>query len=235
MVEGMSIFGAAAGFSTLQSDGSGCTQTASNPCCYTAAPDGGVTSTTTFVSAGTITLTDNSATIGTMSFTAPTGIGTGYALLSSLQDMSLMWAPGDSLGVSATGAAGGVDAFSGSVTLPAPLTGITPALSETSPISISASSAFTLSWTPGTEGNVSVALTAVSGATEVGGIECIVASSLGSVTVPASLLAHFSAGEQGEISVGPYLDIAPSHPAANAAIAIGGSGVGANGTLTITN
>jgi hypothetical protein len=147
-----------------------CGGTVVGSCCYQSSGTA-----PTPVYAGTITVTDGTATLVTL--TPPTYAGTATA-----------WAPGASLKF--TAAAGTVDAFSGTVVAPALFAGVSPPL--TAAITVSLKSDFVLTWTPGKEAcsEVNFGFSQGAGKPYIG---CVVADAAGTVTVPASLLGMFTA------------------------------------------
>jgi hypothetical protein len=209
-VSGTNYYGAGATFYGTPDGGASCTPgAAGTPCCYVV-PGGGTAPTP--ASAGVITLTD-STTIGTLYFDA----GVGYKALSSITTTTLKWAAGDAITINAAGDATDVAAFSGPVTAPAALAGITPTLSETMATDVTLASGFTVGWTAGNAGNVSVSL---SDAKATGSISCLAPTSAATLAVPASLLANFNSGDTGYISVTPSVTAAPSTPSANASVTL---------------
>jgi hypothetical protein len=122
-------------------------------------------------------------TLATLSFSAKGG----YTAVTSAQTPSLVWAPGDTLSVSAVGAS--VAAFSGSVIAPSKLAGLTPPITA----AVTRSRGWTISWTPDSRSGEVVWL-GVSAGGSIGEIECSVPDSVGTLTVASSLLTRFAAG-----------------------------------------
>jgi hypothetical protein len=188
----------------LQFWDAGCLGTQVGSCCAYAQPEitnptgpGTSNAEPITASAGTITVTDLSdtanQTLGNFDFA-----GIGYYPLSSAETPSLLWSPGDTLSVSASG--GLVDGFSGMITAPAAFTDVSPGLTLTGQIVVSLATDFTVTWTPGPDadagGIVTVDLFDPLGFY----IDCTVPDSAGSVTVP---VAAFDLGlDAGEILSG---------------------------------
>jgi hypothetical protein len=150
-----------------------------------------------FVSAGTITIDDGAMILATLADDGDAEIA--YETDSNLNP-AIAWKPGDSLSVSASG--GVQPAFSGSITAPADLAGVTPALSLESPVTVSVSTPFVVSWAPSAD-NGSMKL--VLGTESLGNratIGCTVPESTGQISVPASLLAMLAGGALGSGTVG---------------------------------
>jgi hypothetical protein len=156
---------------------SGCTGMMMGDCCYQSSSG---TTLPTLESAGTITVDDGTTTIGTL-------LPTDY-VESSKTTPTFTWMGGDTLNVSATGAT--VDAFNLSVRAPRLLAAITPAL--TSPLSVSISKDFVVSWKPSTEMCAQVEFGFSQGAT-LPYIGCVADDSAGTITVPKALLSKFTA------------------------------------------
>jgi hypothetical protein len=170
-----------------------CAGTKSGNCCYTppSQADGGTTSTTP-VGAGGITIKDGTTTIATL-----TPTGTTYTPVSDPPTSALTWNAGDTINISAAGDT--VHAFSGMVTAAALFAGVSPALSYITPIAITRSSDFTITWTAGT-GKVTLLVSALKVATSEGVIVCSAADT-GTMTVPTALLTNFSAGDTGVVTL----------------------------------
>ncbi len=188
----------------------------SGACCYYAlAPDAGPSrgaTTVPQVSAGTLTLGQGSAVLGVLVFDA------GYPILSFAVH------PGELLSVSATGDPAGVAAFEGTLVAPGPFTGLAPAEAAT-PLSVPRSQDFTLAWDPGEAGSTVTLLLADSPARQAGGqsigeIVCTAEDSAGTLTVPATLLGHFGAGDPGTWAIRRRVTGAWSRPPANAAVTL---------------
>jgi len=192
---GNSVWNGAAGFLATPDAGaaSTCKGTQSGNCCYM--PSGsGTGNTVTYVSAGDIVVKDGNIAIATMSPSTQGGVMDVYAT-SSQQDSTYKWAGGDTLSFTAAG--GTVNAFSGTVVAPGLMQNITPALSTTTPTMVSASSDFTVTWTPaGTSGAASsIFVGATKNSTPDGSISCNGMDSAGTITVPQALLANMTSGD----------------------------------------
>jgi len=85
----------------------------------------------------------------------------------SMNQQMQLFAPGTALTVSAAGDAMGVPAFTGTLTMPSPVTVTAPMLSLTAPTTISRSQALAAAWTGGTTGKVSVLLVSLQSASSV--------------------------------------------------------------------
>ncbi|MHB8419097.1 MAG: hypothetical protein ACYDCL_13550 [Myxococcales bacterium] len=211
-----------------------------NTCCYAVpgASDGGGSNTGDF-NAGTVTIEDNGATIGTTSWDPTFQL---YDTLSStppvtgvpepiIYDATLAWKPGDVLSVSAAGYSPGVGPFSGSVVVPAALSGLNPSPSATNTVSISVSSPLVVTWTPQPTGYVTVLLRAN------GAITCEAPYSAGTLTVPltnayGNVLSNFAAGGPGTFSI--LTGNITSATGTNATGAVTVMGVSATGLATYT-
>jgi hypothetical protein len=200
-VGGTSMWTVAAGFSATPDAGGAatCKGTQSGDCCYTPPNgSGSTTNTLTYVSAGDIVIKDGSNPIATLSPSTQGGVMDVYAT-SSQQVATFQWAGGDTLTFTAAG--GTVDGFSSTVVTPALMQGISPALSTMTPTTVSASSDFTVTWTPGaTSGATSgIFVGALKGMTPDGSISCNGMDSAGSITVPQALLANMTSGDDLQI------------------------------------
>jgi hypothetical protein len=201
-----------------------CQGTTSGRCCYQAGSGGSTVDggTTALVSAGTITVKDGNTTIASLS---PGANGSYNA--SSYANPSLTWNPGDTLGVSAAG--GTVHPFNGTITTPAPVTGVSPAMSSAN-ITISQSTDFTLSWTPSSSpgSQVTFTLAAVQGGGLDGSVTCVVDDSAGSIIVSKTLLGRFNRSDSPVI-----LDLVRSTSSAaagdNVTVALSSSGPDVSG------
>jgi hypothetical protein len=199
---GNTIWNAAAGFSAAVDAGGAatCKGTQSGSCCYT--PSGGSSSgsTLTYVTAGDIVIKDGSNAIATMSAGTQNGVMNVYTT-NSQQDSMFKWAGGDTLTFTAAG--GTVNAFSGTVVAPDLMQNITPILSTMTATSVPANSDFTVGWTAGTTSGVasSVFVGAMKGMTPDGSIYCNGMDSAGSITVPQTLLANMTSGDDLQIVV----------------------------------
>jgi len=204
--------------------------TAINGCQYcppvpTVPADGGVSTVFTFLSAGTLTIDDNSSLLATLSYDADAGV---YSTFQAGDD-SLSWNPGDSLNVVASG--GQIAAFNASVTAPQLLSNVVPALSLTSAITVSLSSPFNISWTPSSDG---ASMNLVLGADSANGgtISCTGPESLGQFTVAASILANYAGATGGTASL--TKSVTHSFDAGAAALEITADAPQATGSVTYT-
>jgi hypothetical protein len=239
-IEGSTSYLASASFATAISVSlsGGCTPSTSTPCCFTSvSADAGISfdaGAQVPASAGAIAISDGANALGTLVFVADAGL-TDYTELTSDTTPGLTWNPGDQLTISAAGSANGVDAFSATVIVPPTLTDVVPALSLTSPISVSTSTPLTLTWSGGAESNASVLinLLAIGGETAAA-IVCTAPVGLGTFTIPTSMLSQLPAHGGGELTLTPALDTAPTSPAPNATTLIQVIGIGAIGSITLT-
>jgi hypothetical protein len=87
----------------------------------------------------------------------------------------------------------GVPAFTGTLTMPSPVTVTAPMLSLTAPTMISRSQALAAAWTGGTTGKVSVLLVSSQSASSVT-VSCSFDAAAGMGTVPADVMALIPAG-----------------------------------------
>ncbi len=136
------------------------------------------------LSAGDITVTDNGTPYGSLQFGGQSYPGIGSP---SNPGDKRSWAPGDTLQIAAAGAA--VPAFSGSIVAPAALAGVSPSPTAAT---VSLSTDWTVLWTPSPAAPSKVLVEVF--AQESGDsalIKCVVDDSVGTVTVPASLLGRF--------------------------------------------
>ena len=174
--------------------------TVSGSCCFVppAAPsDAGASdagATFSFVSAGAITFKDGTAAIAALN----PGTNGAYGI-SSANNPSVKWQPGDTLAVSAAGSA--VKSFTGNLVTVQDFAGVTPALSYTTPATVPITADFAVKWTPGSASTVRLFVDAVKGTAQVGSIACDVADSAGSATVPAALLSKLTTGDGGVITL----------------------------------
>jgi hypothetical protein len=172
----------------------------SGSCCYippAAASDAGTTdggATAMAQSAGTILIKDGTANVAALN---PLPNGGGYGVTSGANNPSVKWTPGDMLSISAAG--GTVQAFSGSLTTVDDFAGVTPTLSTTA-TTISLGGDLAVSWTAGNGTTVAVTLIAFKGKAGDGLITCQV-SDTGSTSVPGALLAKFTTGDTGAMSI----------------------------------
>ena len=166
---------------------------AGGTCCYyppSLPIDGGAT--VTALNAGAIVAKDGSSPLATL---IPGDAGVAYATANSGA-----WQPGDTLSATATG--GDVGPFSGSVVAPAAIAGLSPSLSGTVDVSISAD--WNVSWIPATQGGSQLVLTlsASSAGPEPGGVlECGIADSAGAMSVPAAILGLLGTGSNASVSI----------------------------------
>ena len=140
----------------------------------------------TYVSAGTLTVSDGATILATV-MPAPV---LGLYDENSLMAPAFVWAPGDTLTLAGSGAT--VDAFTLSVVAPAAAAPIQPSFAA--PIDVSLSADYIASWTPSNEvcSQVEFNLSQVG---EAGApyITCAVDDSTGTLTVPKELLENFTA------------------------------------------
>ena len=180
-----------AGFSPTMAAGAPC---AGGPqvgsCCYQGPSDGGSSPAPTAESAGPVAINDGSSALATLTFTD----AGSYSVASSGQ---LAWTSGDTLSVSAAGAT--VDEFSGSITVPNAVSGLSPALSSSSPPGVPVSMDLHVSWTPDTTAGESFDIALIDGAKGV--IHCYTTDAAASLTVSSSLLSHFSSGDSVTLGV----------------------------------
>jgi hypothetical protein len=167
--------------------------TCADDCCAVSAS--GATASGSF-NAGEITIQDSTPTIGILSFSDRT-----YTLSTS--PTILRWQGGDTLGVSAFG--GVVLPFSAVVTVPSAILGLNPSLAD-GPVAIATDSAWTLSWTPDSldlkaDDWESEAMRMVLTDGDAGQVLCNVADSVGTLTLPAALLAGLRSGDTVTIAV----------------------------------
>jgi hypothetical protein len=155
-----------------------CYGTKVGACCYR--PASGTAPTPAY--AGTITVSDGATTLVTL--TAPDYVA------SSMATTTLTWAPGDTLKVSAAG--GAIDAFTYSEVAPAVITGVTP--SFTTPVAVSTSKDFVVTWTPNGDACTEISFGfGQEGAAAGDSIGCVADDSVGTITVPKALLSKFTA------------------------------------------
>lgn len=196
---GTSSWSGAAAFAATPDAGGGstCNGTQSGNCCYTP-PGTSPGNTLAYVSAGDIVVKDGSTTIATMSPTTQSGVMNVYAA-SNQQDATYQWTGGDTLSFAAAGAT--VNAFSGTVVAPGLMQNINPAFSISTSTMVSATSDFTVTWTPGATSGAasSIYVNALMGMTPDGAISCNGMDSAGSITVPQALLANLTSGDALQI------------------------------------
>jgi hypothetical protein len=157
----------------------------SGACCYVspAVIDAGAAG---LVSAGTLNITDNGLSIESMPYASG-----GYSTVSTTQ---ALWLASDNLGAVAPGDT--IPAFSSGVTAPEVLAGVVPAQGSTAQVSVSAP--WTVTWTAGSAGSkVSASLNASGD----GYVLCVADDSVGTLTMPASLLGHFKSTDVGSLAI----------------------------------
>jgi hypothetical protein len=163
----------------------------SGACCYVPPPaaDAGAP---VGVSAGTISVASMGSTVATMTF----GAGT-YS--TNDVEMPPWWAPGGMISVTAPGDT--IQAFSATVTAPAAVTGLSPDPGpETSTVSISVSSAWSIGWTPSSSSGTRVFVELINN-TQGSEIKCIEGDAVGTVSVSPTLLKQFAAGSGGGLVI----------------------------------
>ena len=175
------------------------TGTVSGSCCFIpplAASDAGASDagTVSFDSAGTITFTDGTTAIAAIS----PGMNGGYGI-SSANNPSVKWQPGDTLAVSAAG--GVVKSFMANLVTVQDFAGVTPALSYTTATTVPITADLVVKWTAGTGTDVRLFIDALKGTTQEGSITCDEADSAGTVTVPTALLSKLATGDAGIITL----------------------------------
>jgi hypothetical protein len=182
-------------FNTPTGTPAGCTGTKSGSCCYEppTTSDGGTGTAPTPASAGTITLTDGTATIATL---MPGAMMT-YKTVTDPPTAALIWKDGDTVKVAGTGAA--VHPFMGSVVVASAVAGVMPSLSLTTPIVIDRSKDFTFTWTAA-NGHMNVGISALKGGALDGLISCDVPDT-GTITIPTTLLINFAATDTAEVVI----------------------------------
>jgi hypothetical protein len=183
------------------------TGTQSGSCCYLppgAASDAGTSASdagTPFVSAGTITFSDGSKDLAALN----PGTEGVYGITSGASNPSVMWTPGDMLGVSAAGAV--VQAFTGTLPTVDDLAVTAPTLSLKTAFPIPIGSDYDVTWTASTATTVHVSLAAYKGGGDAGAlvgdglITCSADDSAGTVTVPTALLSKLTSGDSGLITI----------------------------------
>jgi hypothetical protein len=148
-------------------------------------------------SAGTLTIDDGTAAIATLTYDSTEQI---YQSDSTQDGQSTaVWAPGDTLDVTASGAA--FPAFTGSVKAPLSFTGVTPAFADESMLTVP-TSGLTVSWTPAGDSSQVKLLLGVDANLNSTSVSCTVADSAGKIVVPASLLAQLAANGDSSGTVG---------------------------------
>ena len=105
------------------------------------------------------------------------------------------WTPGDVLGVAATGAAGGVGAFSGGLVTAALVANLQPPILEPSskPVLVPRTEPLVLSWTPEGKAGETVMLRIAQTVSEDSFVQCtcIGPDAPGTMTVPVSMLSRY--------------------------------------------
>jgi hypothetical protein len=140
------------------------------------------------LSAGTLALSAAGTVFDTMTFDAAQQDYMQYEMTGTA------WAAGTMLQVAATG--GAVDAFTGSVAMPAPLAGLS--VTAGGMVTWSRSADWTAHWTAsGAAANVVLVAQDV-----VSAMKCVTTGSAGSLTVPAALLSMFSHSGGGGFYIG---------------------------------
>ncbi len=167
------------GYASFDSAGYECTTSNRIGTCYL---ESCTSSTTiTYASAGTLTITGGAQTI-----TLTPDATNKYAPFSAMTDLVQ---PGQMLTLTAAGAT--VPAYTATLAMPAPLTITSPSKTST-PLPVSRGADFTLAWSGGTAGNVSVS--ASSSSTGEPFVFCEFAASAGTGSIPGPLLAMLPAG-----------------------------------------
>jgi hypothetical protein len=138
-----------------------------------------------FPSAGDITIERGGKVVATLD---PSIMGTQYGFFR--QDAPVSFGPGDALAVAGLGE-GPVAPFTGTLEVPASVTGVHPALSG-SPFTIDRSEPFQLSWTP--QGEVGEVMELSLNGPGLFVTDCNVPDVAGSVVVDASLLSALPTG-----------------------------------------
>ena len=174
--------------------------TMSGSCCYeppliasdAGASDAGVAEAgaSPFVSAGTIALTDGTSALANMS----PGSNGAYGISSS-DNPSVKWTPGDTLAIAASGAV--IDAFTGNLVTVTDFAGLVPALSLKTATTVPLADPLVISWTASTATTVRLLMIAAKS----GAISCSVADSAGTLTVPTALLSKLTTNDTGLISL----------------------------------
>jgi hypothetical protein len=156
-----------------------CNGTKLGACCFGAGPAGS----TTFESAGTLTVTDAGKTLATL--TTPPYVATNATVTT------LTWTAGSTIKVDGSG--GTVDAFDLSVVAPKLLAGVTPALDA--PLTVTKSVKLVVKWTPSTEtcSEIEFGLSQASTSGTLPFIGCTADDADGTLTVPEALLAKITA------------------------------------------
>jgi hypothetical protein len=177
-----------------------CPGTVVGDCCVFSPSGGDAGALPMAAGAGTITVKDGASTISTMMPDAKSTYSD-----SSSTNAGLAWNGGDVVAISGSGDV--VHAFSGQVTAVEDIAGVMPPLSLTSPITLSLSADFVVSWTPSAGSGVQamVALTASHGATKDVTIQCTGMDSAGKLTVPKSLLSSIPQSDSGLVGLARFV------------------------------
>jgi hypothetical protein len=164
-------------------------------CCYQAngAPAGAVSPP---VSAGTISLTDGTTSLGTLPFNTGTIGKMMVGLYGSIASGATtpLWQGSDTLGVSAPGAT--VGAFHGTLRAPPAIAGVTPYIRATPRLTPPRTQDFVISWTPDTVTGESMVFATAFNTGNPAIITCTVDDSAGTLTVPAAILGMLPSGPQ---------------------------------------
>jgi len=163
-----------------------CTVTHSGTCTLTRCPpagDAGTAPVTQAPDAGTLTIKGGARTV-TLSPDANGAYG------NDVDNMNALYAGGETLTISASG--GSAPAFSGTLTAPAKAQVLSPTMPAAgASLPIARASGFPLSWSGGSNGEVTVGVYAQGGGAWV---TCSFPASAGSGSVPSSLLSQLPAG-----------------------------------------
>ena len=192
--------GAQATFGSVASSSSSCETTTKGDCQLYVCPTSSnpTTTTTTFIQAGTVTVTGLAAADLNLNLTQ----GTSGAYYMSASLSSYLWTSSRAATVTVTGSAA-VPAFTMSLVAPSPITVTSPLPSSTMVYTISRSSDLVVTWSGGVDGTAQVNLSSNSSGTTPGlTISCNVPAAKGTVTVPASLMAGF--GTSGGFTADVY-------------------------------
>jgi hypothetical protein len=183
--------------------------TISGSCCFVAGADAGANPFES-VSAGTLSLAVGGTSLASLTYDAQ---AMQYELFSAVDPPAMTsWNADDVMHVSAAG--GTVQAFAGSVTMPAPLQGLS-VNPNVSPM-VSVSTDWTVTWTPG-QGASKVLLTLSGSGDE---IKCVVDEAAGAVTLPAAFLGHFTPGSGANVVLVDAVSVATAS-SPNATIELG--------------
>jgi hypothetical protein len=184
-----------------------CSGTQSGSCCFSPNTSSSGNVTPTSVPAGTIAFTDNGVGIGTVSY------GTqAYPPLTSATNKTFGWAAGDMVGVRNGGST--VGRFTGSLAAPQPIASLSPAFSTTTLTTIPLAQDLNLSWAPSGDMQLSFSVSDAA----IGSITCSVADSLGTLTVPSTLLGQLGSGDMGSVVITRQNVSTPPLSAANASV-----------------